>query len=161
MAINRLHGRRAPARSVIRMCRKTGATPRRRRLIAFALAAVVLIVGVSVRHAPIYLPRIDTPPAPAEAVWPVFGYATLESPVIRFLVAGRVLPGEPAVLEGYRKEARNIIPADGARVHGRLFEVTPEVLTRIDRYERRGIRYERTLLPLEDGRHVWVYRRLD
>lgn len=120
-----------------------------------------MIIGLSVRHAPFYLPPIDVPPAPAEARLPVFGYATLESPVIRFVVAGRVLPSEPAILNDYRREGRNIVAEDGARVKGVVFDVTPEVLTRLDRYERRGLRYERTLLQLADGRHAWVYRRID
>lgn len=145
----------------MRLRRQEDAPPRRLRLVAFVFAAVLMIIGLSVRHAPIYLPPIDTPPAPAEALLPVFGYATLESPVIRFLVAGQVLPSEPAVLEGYRREGRNIVPEEGGRVTGSLFEVTPEVLTRIDRFERRGLRYERILLQIEDGRHAWVYRRID
>ena len=144
-----------------RLRRHTDAPPRRLRLIAFALAAVLSIVGLSVRHAPIYLPPIETPPAPGEALLPVFGYATLESPVIRFVVAGQVLPTEPATLEGYRREGRNIVAEEGARVEGVLLEVTPEVLTRFDRFERRGLRYERTLVELADGRPAWVYRRID
>jgi len=90
----------------------------------------------------------------------LFVFGTLRQPWVRWLVMGRTGDTEPAVLEGYRKEALDITPATGSRVKGEVIEVDSRELARLDRYERLGVRYERTPMELADGQIAWVYRRL-
>lgn len=90
----------------------------------------------------------------------LFVFGTLQQPWVRYIVMGRAGDTEPAVLEGYRKEALDIEPEEGAEVEGKRLQVSPEELARLDRYERLGIRYERVRMTLADGTSVWVYRLL-
>lgn len=90
----------------------------------------------------------------------VFVYGTLRSPSVRWLVMGDRLNPEPAVLAGYQKDALDIEPKPSGNVQGLVFNVTPEQLQRLDRYERLGLRYERVWLELADGSRAWVYQRL-
>lgn len=90
----------------------------------------------------------------------LFVFGTLRQPWVRWLVMGRAGDTEPAVLEGYRKQALDITPETGARVAGEVIEVDTGELARLDRYERLGVRYERIAMELADGRTAWVYRRL-
>lgn len=90
----------------------------------------------------------------------LFVFGTLRSPVIRWVVMGRAGDQIPATLEGYRKEALDISPDPEAEVHGYVLTVSPRELSRLDRYERLGIRYERVTMALADGTSAWVYRRL-
>ncbi|MFC4259760.1 gamma-glutamylcyclotransferase family protein [Marinobacter lacisalsi] len=90
----------------------------------------------------------------------LFVFGTLTQPWVRYIVMGRTGDTEPAILEGYEKEALDIKPKAGAEVEGKLIEVSPEELARLDRYERLGIRYERVRMTLADGTSAWVYRLL-
>ena len=90
----------------------------------------------------------------------VFVFGTLRIPLVRWIVTGDRLEPKPAVLPGYRKESLSIVPDVDSNVEGLVFKVTPEQLRRLDRYERLGLRYERILLALKNGRCAWVYRRL-
>lgn len=90
----------------------------------------------------------------------VFVYGTLRNPLVRWLVLGRPVSSEEVVMPGYRKQGLDIMPEPAAGVRGELLTVQPSGLRRLDRYERLGIRYQRVAAKLEDGRRVWVYRRL-
>lgn len=98
--------------------------------------------------------------APAIGEQQVFVYGTLRNPAVRRVVIGRRVATEASFLPDYRKEGLDITPAPGAGVAGELLTVQPPGLRRLDRYERLGIRYERVEAILDDGRRVWVYRRL-
>ncbi len=123
------------------------------------LAAVLVALWLSVTRAPVYLPRLDAsaPPLP-EGESHVFGLATLTNPVVRLVVVGRWVPAEPAALPGYSRFQRDLRDTPDMLLQGVRFQVTPEELQRLDRYERAGRRYRRDLLPLEDGTLAWVYR---
>ena len=90
----------------------------------------------------------------------VFVYGTLTHAPIRWLVYGRAGDPERAVLEGFRRTGLDLAPAPAGRVEGLLLRVDARELSRLDRYERLGIRYERVRVELSDGRMAWVYRRL-
>lgn len=104
--------------------------------------------------------RPDHLPAIAEGPHAVFVYGTLRSSLVRWLVTGRAMSSEPATLTGFRREGLDLAPVPGARVEGEVIVVSAGELARLDRYERLGIRYERIRQTLDDGREVWVYRRL-
>ncbi|MFC7704192.1 gamma-glutamylcyclotransferase family protein [Plastorhodobacter daqingensis] len=134
--------------------------PRPLRLLIVILL-VVLAAVVVIRHLPFYLPRLGPEVAqPAPGAHLVFGYATLASPLVRYVVVGRAVPSEPGRLAGLRREGRDARPAPGARIEGRVFVVSAPELRRLDRYERLGTLYERVPVVLEDGRGAWVYRLL-
>lgn len=91
----------------------------------------------------------------------LFVFGTLRSPLVRWVIMGRAGDQEPAILVGYRKEALDIAPDPEAEVPGYVLMVSPLELSRLDRYERLGIRYNRIKMALGDGSNAWVYRRLD
>ncbi len=128
-------------------------------LIIILLAAVVAVLWLLVTRAPVYLPRLDAnaPPLP-QGESHVFGFATLTNPIVRLVVIGRPVPAEPAALRGVARYHRDLRDAPEMVLQGVRFRVTPEELTRLDRYERTGRRYRRDRLPLEDGTMAWVYR---
>jgi gamma-glutamylcyclotransferase (GGCT)/AIG2-like uncharacterized protein YtfP len=97
---------------------------------------------------------------PAAGEQQVFVYGTLRYSIVRRLVLGRRVATEEAFLPDYSKEGLDITPAPGAGVQGEVLTVQPPGLRRLDRYERLGIRYERVEAVLDDGRRIWVYRRL-
>ena len=127
-------------------------------LVLLALAIVLAGAALIIRHQPFYLPAIGEPAVP-EVVGPqrVFGYATLTHPVVRYVVTGRPIRSEPAHLADHRRVGRNLVPEEGGAVEGRVFEVSPEELHRLDRYERVGDRYLRIQVDLVDGEPAWVY----
>lgn len=91
----------------------------------------------------------------------VFAYGTLKSPWVRMIVTRRISAGEPARLAGFERQALNLVEADlNTYVEGIVFEATPRELSRLDRYERIGVRYERRLHQLENGQVAWVYHLL-
>lgn len=128
------------------------------------LLAVLLLLALAAGAVWAVRPEAFLPPArvegPAEGEGPhrVFGYATLTSPVVRLAVTGRPAPSEPATLEGFRREGRDILPDPSAMVAGEVFEVSTEGLRRLDRYERLGDLYARERRVLSDGEAAWVYR---
>lgn len=139
----------------------------RRRLIwGFLAASLALLLGMAFYlwlvllspfgyQAPKNLPAVDP-----NQEHRVFVYGTLRSPWVRWLVMGDRLDPKAARLSGFQKQALDLAPDADSEVEGLVFKVTPAQLRRLDRYERLGLRYERVLLELEDGRRAWVYRRL-
>lgn len=89
----------------------------------------------------------------------VFVYGTLRHAPIRWLVYGRAGDPEEATLEGFRRDGLDLVPAPGGLVEGLMLRVEADELARLDRYERLGVRYERTRVDLTNGMRVWVYRR--
>lgn len=125
------------------------------------LGALTLLLGLwlMVTRAPVYLPRLEPGiPPPLEGENPVFGFATLTNPVVRFVVVGRHVPAEPAALRGWQRNRRDIRDAPDTVLGGVRFTVTADELLRLDRYERTGRKYRRDLMELEDGTEAWVYR---
>ncbi|MFN3881949.1 MAG: gamma-glutamylcyclotransferase family protein [Nitrincola lacisaponensis] len=106
-----------------------------------------------------YTPPDDLPVI-EERSHQVFAFGTLKSPWVRWLVMGRAGTAEQASLSGKRREGLNIVPDPEAVTEGYVFEVSARELARLDHYERLGVRYERVKMSLDDGREVWVYRRL-
>ncbi|MFC3285283.1 gamma-glutamylcyclotransferase family protein [Litchfieldella rifensis] len=90
----------------------------------------------------------------------VFVYGTLRYAPVRWLVYGRAGNPMPATLEGYRRDALDLVKAPGESVRGLLLRVDAKELARLDRYERRGLRYKRVCMTLANGQRAWVYRRL-
>lgn len=108
-----------------------------------------------------YAPPQDLPPIEQQQTHRVFAYGTLRYQGVRWLVTGRSTPAKSATLHGFRKEGLDLVPQAGARTHGKVFEVDAETLRRLDRYERLGVRYQRSRLTLDSGATAWVYRRRD
>lgn len=133
----------------------------RRRILGVS-ALVLIALWVMIAHAPVYLPPVTPQMQAARATTPqspqrVFGFATLTSPVVRFVVTGRHIPAAPAQLAGFRRVNRNIVPQEGTNLPGQVFTVSPDALLRLDRYERLGTRYRRDQMTLVDGSTAWVY----
>lgn len=108
-----------------------------------------------------YAPPAHLPPLDATVQHQVFAYGTLRQPLLRWLVIGRLPEVQPALLPGFRKQGRNVLPQPGASTPGEVFAVSASELRRLDRYERLGVRYLRRQLPLASGRSAWVYLRID
>jgi gamma-glutamylcyclotransferase (GGCT)/AIG2-like uncharacterized protein YtfP len=90
----------------------------------------------------------------------VFVYGTLRYPLVRRVVTGRWIETRDAALPGYVRSGLDLEARAGGTTRGEVFVASAQVLARLDRYERLGIRYERVRLPLADGGPAWVYRRL-
>ena len=108
-----------------------------------------------------YTPPPDLPPIAQEQTHRVFAYGTLRHLGVRWLVTGDSITAQPAALNGFRKQGLNLVPQDGAQTQGEVFEVDADTLRRLDRYERLGVRYQRSRLTLVSGATAWVYLRLD
>jgi len=63
---------------------------------------------------------------------------------------------KPAVLPGYEKQGRNIIPADDSSVPGGIIFVSRSELEQIDRYEGTPNTYRREQIEIGNEQH-WVY----
>ena len=141
-------------------------TAQRVKLILLAILATLLVSFTALLFylwfamlSPYGYERPDTLPAiDSSRDHEVFVFGTLTQPWVRYIVIGRAGETEPAVLEGYEKEALDIRPSTDEEVEGQLLRVTPGELARLDRYERLGIRYERVKMTLADGTSAWVYR---
>jgi len=107
-----------------------------------------------------YDPPADLQPIAQGTTHHVFVYGTLRRPIVRRLVIGRSTPVQPATLPDFRKEGLNLKSQEGAQTSGEVLVVDDEELRRLDRYERLGIRYQRSMLTLESGETAWVYTRL-
>ncbi len=131
--------------------------------IAVGMGVVVLIAWLwfSLFSPWGYVPPPGLSPIESGTVHRVFAYGTLREPVVRWLVIGRSPPAQPATLPGFEKQGLGLVPRPRARTPGEVFVVDAEELRRIDRYERLGIRYQRSMLTLESGQKAWVYQRLD
>jgi len=90
----------------------------------------------------------------------VFVYGTLRYAPVRLVVMGSFGDPTSAVLEGFQRNGLDLAPHPDSSVEGLLLQVSADELTRLDRYERLGIRYERVTITLRDGTSAWVYRRL-
>ncbi|MFG6666583.1 gamma-glutamylcyclotransferase family protein [Halomonas sp. HNIBRBA4712] len=90
----------------------------------------------------------------------VFVYGTLRLAPVRWVVMGS--NGEPRAdtLAGFHRDGLDLSPAPAQTVPGLLLTVTPHELSKLDRYERLGVRYRREEQVLESGERAWVYRRL-
>ncbi|MBP0047841.1 gamma-glutamylcyclotransferase [Marinobacterium sp. AK62] len=136
----------------------------RKRLLLITLLAVLLLPPGWLWYT-LLSPWGYTAPEGLPAVEPteeyrVFVYGTLTRSWVRWLVTGEYISTRPAQLEGYYRDGLNLIPKADARTEGQLMLVSGENLLDLDRYERLGIRYERTQMMLSDGRSAWVYTRL-
>lgn len=108
-----------------------------------------------------YQPPTDLTTIDTTLTHHVFAYGSLRCAVVRRLAMGRPGDPQPAVLPDYQRAGNwNVRPAPGEETHGVMFEVSAEELRRLDRYERRGIRYEHVEIPLADVQTVWVYQLL-
>lgn len=106
-------------------------------------------------------PSPDLPAIDETRAHRVFAHGTLRSAAVRRAVLGRGTGAQPAVLPDHRRDGRrNVVPAPGEETSGLVFEVTADELRRLDRYERLGVRYERSEQELADGTRAWLYRRL-
>ncbi|MGR4068242.1 gamma-glutamylcyclotransferase family protein [Billgrantia sp. C5P2] len=134
----------------------------RRYLVITALVVMLAVLGWLwlTMLSPFTYERPDHLPDIEEGEHAVFVYGTLRLAPIRWVVMGRAGETEPASLEGFRRDGLDLAEAPGERVEGEVIVVDAGELQRLDRYERLGIRYERVPMRLEDGRMVWVYRRL-
>lgn len=131
------------------------------------LSGAVLVVALllTIWIWPVYLPPVTPAMEEAQAELDngphrVFGYATLTNPLVRLIVVGQPVPSSAARLPDMRREGRDISPAPGAVLEGRVFETDDAGLLRLDRYERLGERYRRDVMTLGDGSRAWVYRLL-
>ena len=129
-----------------------------RRAIVVILVVLALAFG-AVWRVPVFLPSLTAAaPTLPEGEQRVFGYATLTNPLVRSVVAGSWLPGEPATLKGWERVGRHLREDPEATVEGVVFAVSPRAFERLDRYERAGERYLRVRKELVDGSEAWVYR---
>jgi gamma-glutamylcyclotransferase (GGCT)/AIG2-like uncharacterized protein YtfP len=95
----------------------------------------------------------------------LFVYGTLMEPPVQQRVFGRVAPGQPDKLVGYRKDQIRlgydifypiIRPEADSSVEGLVIQITPVELRLIDRYE--GSAYQRKRVTLVSGRRAWAYQ---
>ncbi|UYF98386.1 gamma-glutamylcyclotransferase family protein [Halomonas sp. GD1P12] len=90
----------------------------------------------------------------------VFVYGTLRFAPVRWVVMHTGGEAQADALKGFTKNGLDLSPAPQGTVQGLLLTVTPQQLSRLDRYERLGVRYRREEVELESGEVAWVYRRL-
>jgi len=109
---------------------------------------------------PWFYDRPDDLPTIEQRTHQVFVYGTLRYAPVRLVVMGSFGAPKDAVLEGYQRNGLDLSPQPGSNVEGLLLRVDADELSRLDRYERLGIRYERRTITLDDGTRAWVYLRL-
>lgn len=133
-----------------------------RLFLAFAIGASVLVVWLWFHlFSPWgYTPPPNLLPIAKEEKHRVFAYGTLRQPIVRWLIIGRLPHTQPATLPGYSKRGLDLEPQKGTQTSGDVFLVDAEELRRIDRYERLGVRYQRSRFHLSSGKSAWVYHRL-
>ncbi|MBK1643747.1 hypothetical protein CKO25_03545 [Thiocapsa imhoffii] len=102
----------------------------------------------------------DLAPSDSQEMQQIFVYGTLRSPLVRWLVLGRAGETHEARLPDHRKVGLDVQPDPRHQTPGLIIRVTAEELRRLDRYERLGVRYERSKQPLSDGSWAWVYQRI-
>ncbi|NLD98952.1 MAG: gamma-glutamylcyclotransferase [Fibrobacter sp.] len=93
----------------------------------------------------------------------LFVYGTLREPAIQKKIFGRIIPGSPGVLHGYKISSKEftdgiypvIFPQEMDIVKGMVLEVTSSELSNCDEYEGDG--YTRFKVTLESGKTAWVY----
>ncbi|MBD3894382.1 gamma-glutamylcyclotransferase [Halomonas sp. ML-15] len=130
-------------------------------MAALALSPLLLVGYLWLTMlSPLTYDRPDHLPPVAEGEHRVFVYGTLRYPLVRWWVYGRSGSPEPAQLEGFQRDGLDLEPSRDGVVEGLLLRVDHHELTRLDRYERLGVRYERVAKRLADGQTAWVYLRL-
>lgn len=141
--------------------------PRLRRTLVHALgiAGALAVVAAAYLWFVLLSPYGYTMPADLPLIDParthrVFAYGTLRYAPVRCVVIGRAGAPRSAALSGFRVEGLDVVADAAARAQGIVFEVTAAELSALDRYERRGVRYERIEMRLDDGGAAWIYRRL-
>ncbi len=106
----------------------------------------------------------------------LFSYGTLQLPRVQKELFGRLLEGQPDVLEGYKKEPLTLIDPTVVRlsnskshvilvetgngddrVEGWIYEVSEKELQRADSYEPNE--YRRRLTTFLSGSQAWVYTK--
>lgn len=87
----------------------------------------------------------------------LFVYGSLTSPLIRLYACQCITDESTAVLNGYKKVGLNIVPDLASKVNGKLLQVTPVELERLDTYENTPHNYKRIEVQLTDGVNAWVY----
>jgi hypothetical protein len=105
---------------------------------------------------------------------PLFSYGTLQQPEVQLGTYGRLLPGQPDALPGYRLEpleigSDEVVKLSGLAVHtiarrsgnpadlvpGMLFRLTPAEIEATDRYEVDA--YSRVEVALASGARAFAY----
>lgn len=131
------------------------------RWIIFAIAVIIVVGFWWIWLNPYSFKFSETTLAiDHEAEHRVFAFGTLTNPVVRSMVILAYVPTEPGSLPGYRRHRLDLLPAEQEVTEGRVFYVNAQQLRRLDRYERVGVKYERYLYTLSDGKPAWVYRRI-
>lgn len=130
-------------------------------LLVILCASPLLLAGYLwlTMLSPLTYERPSTLPPVAQGEHLVFVYGTLRHPLVRWWVYGRSDSAEAAQLSGFRRTGLDLERSANATVEGLVLTISHEELQRLDRYERLGIRYDRWIETLNDGRQVWVYRR--
>ena len=93
----------------------------------------------------------------------LFAYGQLRDKLTQEKVFGRVIEGNPDVLQDYSLSAIDIqgstypiaIPKQGSSIQGEVIEVNPAELKLIDEWETDT--YQRTKVTLKSGKQAWVY----
>jgi len=104
----------------------------------------------------------------------LFSYGTLQKEKVQLDLFGRILPGSPDVLRGYKvstieitderflskgggKYQRTLAISDDKNdlIKGTVLELTKEELLTADKYEPGN--YKRTDVVLDSGKRAWIY----
>ena len=93
----------------------------------------------------------------------LFAYGTLNEPQIQRAVFGRIIPGSPDALGGYKKETIDIQgqryqaagPDEQGSVDGFVLSLSGDELRAADDYET--FAYDKVSVTLESGRAALVY----
>lgn len=113
-----------------------------------------LLIGCVVISSTMFIARIPTnEPNRTESV---FAYGTLLHPTIRMFACRCRTVAEPATLDGFVRDGRNILPTENGSVNGFLLRVTPNELRNLDRYERVPEKYVRIRVEVNEATH-WAY----
>ena len=87
----------------------------------------------------------------------LFVYGTLNDPYVRKLVTGETLPVEAAILYDYRRVHPKsgypiAIPWSGSKIEGSIvYQVTPDILKKLDDYEAEGTLFAREAVTVHVG----------
>lgn len=107
---------------------------------------VGLVLGVLITSMALHGPRTES----------VFVYGTLTNPIIRSIACWCFTGATPVDAPGYQKVGLDIVVDEQEVVTGKIIQVSPQELRRLDRYERVPVRYKRERIIIADTEH-WVY----
>jgi len=119
----------------------------RRTLVGLLIGCILIVSTMLFARLP------TTEPGRTESV---FVYGTLMNPTIRLFACRCRTGAEPATLDGFVRDGRNILPTDEGSVAGYIIRVTPEELRNLDRYERVPTKYSRITVEIDAVTH-WAY----